>query len=113
MSHHQNTGQNHDIKTANRSFENVSQFKYLGTTIRNQNVIVEEIKRRLILGNACLLPCSSEHLSFRLLSRNLNSRIYKTIILPLVLYGHDTWSDINTEGVWEHDAGENIWTEDR
>jgi hypothetical protein len=34
-----NVGQNRDIKIANRSFENVSQFKYLGTTVINQNLI--------------------------------------------------------------------------
>jgi hypothetical protein len=32
LSRHQNAGQNHDIKRANRSFENVAQFKYFGTT---------------------------------------------------------------------------------
>jgi hypothetical protein len=37
LSRHQNVGQNRDIKIANRSFENVSQFKYLGTTVTNQN----------------------------------------------------------------------------
>jgi hypothetical protein len=37
LSHHQNVGQNRDIKTANRLFENVSQFKYLGTTVTNKN----------------------------------------------------------------------------
>jgi hypothetical protein len=42
----QNVGQNRDIKIANRSFENVSQFKYLGTTVANQNLIQEKIKRR-------------------------------------------------------------------
>jgi hypothetical protein len=41
-----------DIKIANRSFENVSQFKCLGTTVTNQNLIQEEIKRRLNSGNA-------------------------------------------------------------
>jgi hypothetical protein len=40
-------GKNHDIKIANRCFENVAQFKYLGTTIINQNSIQEGIKRRL------------------------------------------------------------------
>jgi hypothetical protein len=40
----QNAGQNHDIKRANRSFENVAQFKYLGATVTNQNLIQEEIK---------------------------------------------------------------------
>jgi hypothetical protein len=37
----------HDIKRGNRCFENVEQFRYLGTTITNQNLILGEIKRRL------------------------------------------------------------------
>jgi hypothetical protein len=53
---HQNTGQNNDIKTANSSFENVAQFRDLGRTVRNQNLIQEEVKRRLNLGNACNHP---------------------------------------------------------
>jgi hypothetical protein len=44
LSRHQNVGQNREIKIANRSFENVLQFKYLGTTVTNQNLIQEEIK---------------------------------------------------------------------
>jgi hypothetical protein len=39
LSRHQNVGQNRVIKIANRSFENVSHFKYLGTTVTNQNLI--------------------------------------------------------------------------
>jgi hypothetical protein len=46
MSYHQNAGQNHKMKTANRSSENVAQLKYLGMTVTNQNLI-EEIKMRL------------------------------------------------------------------
>jgi hypothetical protein len=53
LSRHQNAGKNHDIKTANRSFENASQFTHLGTTVTNQNLIQEEIKRLLNSGNAC------------------------------------------------------------
>jgi hypothetical protein len=53
LSRHQNAGQNHDIKIGNRCFENVAQFRYLGTTITNQNLIQEEVKKRLNPGNAC------------------------------------------------------------
>jgi hypothetical protein len=91
LSHHQNAGQDWDIKIANRSFENVSQLKYLGTTVTNQNLIQEGIKRRLNSGNACYHSVQNL-LSSRLLSKNLKMRIYKTIILPLVLYGCETWS---------------------
>jgi hypothetical protein len=39
LSHHQNAGKNHDIRIANRCFENVAKFSYLGMTIINQNLI--------------------------------------------------------------------------
>jgi hypothetical protein len=41
---HQNAGKNHDITIANRPFEYVAQFKYLGTTLKNQNLIQEELR---------------------------------------------------------------------
>jgi hypothetical protein len=41
------------MKVGNRSFENESQLKYLGATATNQNLIQEEVKRRLNSGNAC------------------------------------------------------------
>jgi hypothetical protein len=89
LSCHQNVGQNRDIKIANRSFENVPQFKYLETTGTNENLIQEEIKRRLNSGNACSHSVQNL-LSSRLLSKNLKIRIYKTTILPVVLYGCET-----------------------
>jgi hypothetical protein len=63
LSCHQNVGRHWDIKIANRSFGNVSQFKYLGTTVTNQNLIQEEVKRRLNSGNA-LLPFGPEPFVF-------------------------------------------------
>jgi hypothetical protein len=87
----QNAGQNHDIKIADSCFENVAQFRYLGTPITNQNLIQEEIMRRLNSGNACYHSVQNL-LSSRLLSKNINIRLYKTINLPIVLYGCDTCS---------------------
>jgi hypothetical protein len=91
LSRHQNVGRNRDIKIANRSFGNLSQFKYLGTTVTNQNMIQEEIKRRLNSGNASYHSVQNL-LSSRLLSEIVNIRINKTITLPVVLYGRETWS---------------------
>jgi hypothetical protein len=37
MSHHENAGQNHNIKIANKSFENVVKFRYLEMAVTDQN----------------------------------------------------------------------------
>jgi ribosomal protein S2 len=91
LSRHQNAGQNHHMKIANRCFKNVAKFRYLKTTVTNQNLIQEEINRRLNSGNACHHSLQNL-LSSILLSKNVKIRIYKTIILPMVLYGCKTWS---------------------
>jgi hypothetical protein len=72
--------------------ERVEQFKYLGTTLTNQNYIQEEIKR-MKSGNACYH--SVQIFSSSLISKKLKIEIYRTIILPLVLYGCETWSLIS------------------
>jgi len=69
----------------------MQEFKYLEMTLTDQNSIQEEIKSRLKLGNACYHSVQNL-LSSRLLSKNLTIKIYGTIILPVVLYGCETWS---------------------
>jgi hypothetical protein len=91
MSRSQKVGQKHSIKIVKRSFEYVAKFKYLGTKLTDQNHMHEEIKSRLSSGNACYHSVQSL-LSSRLLSRKLKVKIYKTIIVPVVLYGCETWS---------------------
>jgi hypothetical protein len=90
LSHHQNAGQNHNIKIADTSFETLAQFKYLGMTVRDQNLIQEEIKIKSNSGNVCYH--SVQNLSSCLLSENVRIRIYKSIILPVVLCGCETRS---------------------
>ena len=63
-----------------------------GTTEKsNQNSIAEEMKSRLRSGNACYHSVQSI-LSSTLLHKNLNIKIYRSIILPVVLHGCETWS---------------------
>jgi hypothetical protein len=84
MSRHPNSGQNQNIRVANESFEEVDKFIYLGTTLTNQNDIHDEIRSRLNSGNACYYSVRSP-LSSPLISKNLKIKIYKIVILPVVL----------------------------
>jgi hypothetical protein len=70
--------------------------RIFGTTLTDQNSIQEEIKRRLKSGNACYHSVHST-LSSRLILKNVKIKIHKTIILPIVLYGCETWSLILRE----------------
>ena len=82
MSRELTAGLSHTMKVDNGSIERVEEFKYLGTTLTNQNSIQKEIKRRLKLGNA-FYHSVQNLLSSSLLSKNLKIKIYRTIILLL------------------------------
>jgi len=91
ISRDQNAGRCYSMKINNSSIERAEQFKYLGTTLTNKNSIQEENKSRLKLGNACYYSVQNL-LSFSLISKKLKFKIYRAIILPVVLYGCETWS---------------------
>jgi len=74
------------MKTDNSAFERVEEFKYLGTSLTNQNSIQEEIKSRLKSGNACYHAVQNLLFSC-LLSKNLKIKMYRTIIVLVVVYG--------------------------
>jgi archaellum component FlaC len=89
-SRHPNSGQNQNIRIGNEWLENVAKFNYLGTTLRNQNDIHDEIKSRLNSGNDCYY--SVQNLVSSPLISKVKFKIEKTVILPVVLYGCETWS---------------------
>jgi hypothetical protein len=112
MSHHPNSGQDQNIRIANESFEKVAKFKYLGMTqIRMTFILkarVDKIWGMLVIIRSKIfsLPISYQ--------KNLKIKMYKTVILPLVLYGHETWSltlgEEHRLRVFENSVEEDIWT---
>jgi ABC-type sulfate transport system substrate-binding protein len=82
-------------------FRKCGTVQLLGMTNKSK-LIQEEIKKRLNLGNACYYSVQNL-LSSSLLPKNIKNRIYKNIMLPVVLYGCETWSltirEEQTEGV--------------
>jgi hypothetical protein len=95
MSRHQITEQNHYIKVANKSFENVTKFRYFETTVTNQSCIHKEMKSRLNSGNACYHAV--QNLLSSSLYKNAKIKIYKIKILFVVSYGCGTSSLTLTE----------------
>ena len=83
MSRDQNAGRSQNIRTENRFFERVEEFK--------SKFCYEEIKSRLNSGNACYYSIQNI-LSSRPISKNLKIKRYKIIILPVVVYECETWS---------------------
>jgi hypothetical protein len=84
---HQNAGQNHDMRVTR--VLKMWHSSIFGNESNKQNPIQEEIKG-LNLDNACYYSVQNL-LSSRLLSKNIKSRIYKTIVLPVILYGCKAW----------------------
>jgi hypothetical protein len=85
VSSDQNADQNRDITIGNRSFENVSQFKYLGTTVTNQNLIKEEIKMILNSGNACYQSIQN------LLSSHLLRETWSLTLIRIIKFRRMRW----------------------
>jgi hypothetical protein len=85
MSRDQNARRSHIIEIDNISFERFDEFKYFGTILTNRKSVQEEIKSRLKSVNACYHSVQNL-LSSSLLSKHLNIKIYRNIILPAV-YG--------------------------
>ena len=90
MSRDHNAGRSHSTKIHNGTFERVEELKYLGTTITNRNSFQEVMKGRMKSGNACYHSVKNL-LSSTLLFIKLKIKKNRNIILPVDLYGCETW----------------------
>ncbi|XP_018576050.1 uncharacterized protein LOC108914683 [Anoplophora glabripennis] len=103
------------IRTENNkvyNFEEVEEFRYLGTVFSRRPDIKREIQARLMAGNRCV------HAMRRLLknkdmTQSLKIRIYKSMIRPIVMYASETWvlrkEEQDRLRVWERKILRNIY----
>ena len=73
------------------TFENVDNFKYLGTNINSSNKISYEIQQRIMAANRTYFA-NIKLLKTQLLSKATKFKIYKTLIRPVATYGSETWN---------------------
>jgi len=78
------------LEIDNMSFESVQSFKYLGSTVNQNNTIEEEIKERLIAGNKAFYA-NQKMFQNKLLSKKSKLKLYWTLIRPIVTYACETW----------------------
>ena len=78
------------LEIDNMSFESVQPFKYLGSTVNQNNTIEEEIKERLIAGNK-VFYANQKMFQNKLLSKKSKLKLYWTLIRPIVTYACETW----------------------
>jgi len=107
---------NKNIRIRDEVIEKVNKFKYLGAYVTSKNEVAEEINSRLVSGNASFYSVQ-KLLTSRLISRILKLKIYRTVILSVILYGCESWSttlaDEHKMRVFENRFSEDIRAETR
>jgi len=81
----------HNLRIGNKEFEGVSEFKYLGNIIENNNGNDRCIKERIQTGNKAYYA-NLQMLKSKIISRRPKLQIYKTLIRPVVTCGAETWT---------------------
>ena len=109
-----NYGLEQHIELEGHTFRKVSQFKYLGSIITQDNELKTEVSTRIQLANKGYYGLE-RILKSRTLSKNLKIRIYMTLLRPIVLYGSETWALRKAEeqrlgSIREESFKKNIWT---
>jgi len=81
----------HNLRIGNKEFEGVSEFKYLGNILENNNRNDGCIKERIQTGNKAYYA-NLQMLKSKVISRGSKLQIYKTLIRPVATYGAETWT---------------------
>jgi hypothetical protein len=78
------------VAIADKHFEVVKEFVYLGSLMTPTNDESLEVQRRIQTANMCFFGLR-KHLQSSHLSRQTKFTIHKTLIRPVLLYGSERW----------------------
>ena len=78
-----------NLSIENEEIEIVKEFKFLGSFVQNSS---DDVKRRISLGNSVFVRLKKGIWSRRDISVKLKLRLYNALILPIAIYGSETWS---------------------
>jgi hypothetical protein len=97
-------GDRSDLRVDGMVFEEVTNFKYLGSLITKKNEIGEEIKMIIAAGNRCYYGL--QHLfRSRTVRGIVKSKLHQTVLKPTVMFGCEAWSmtekDKTRLNIWE------------
>jgi hypothetical protein len=79
------------ISIDNRTFEGVSQFRYLGALVNSQNEISDCINDKIQKENRAYFA-NQTFFKSKLITRNTKVKIYRTLVRPVATYGSETWT---------------------
>lgn len=79
------------IKINNETIENVKSFKYLGSFISDNGNLTPEIQNRIRNSSAAIAKLNERVFKNNDISMEVKLRVYKSIILPTLLYGCESW----------------------
>jgi hypothetical protein len=92
------------LKVDEQEFERVREFKYLVSTLTEDNNITIEIKLRIVMANRVSYGLKKQ-LSLRYLGGQTKCTLYKTLVRPILTYGSESWpltrKDVNILRIFE------------
>ena len=92
--------QKHNIKLEGQKLQQVNYFKYLGSTISHDGRVDDEIKNRTAATGRLYHMINKSFLNKKEISKNTKLTVYKTIYMPTLTYGCESWPMTSKHYSW-------------
>ena len=81
-----------NISIAGRVLENVSEFCYLGSIVTKSGDCHLEVVERILKASRTFCSWKRRVLTNRGFSKNTKRRVFRSLVMPVLLYGCETWA---------------------